>query len=338
MIPVFNQQRNFWVVRADKGMLFEKFIRDGFVGIAHTDNLGLTHSDVDERYLSDIYNSNYAKDLSNSKLRQIRAFIQKINIDDWVITINNKYVCIGRVTSKAFISKNDIDLAYANKLSLRREISWGPKLSRSSIPSDLANSLKTNFTVFSINKCAESIYHALFPFFIKDGELHTTLLIESENQLKTEYIAELFGKISSIEKLSKDILEISHDTHDGYIYSTVKAEFNSPGAIRVQYKSIDITIPFSKWIPITLCIYTMLFGNDWSGFQGVIDQKSRQLIINHIIKMRETDKENDLKEKLNLAAPNPELAAELLSETDKKISMKALVEEKKSQNLPTNGS
>lgn len=316
MIPIFNPQRNFWVVRADKGKLFQKFLEEDFVGIAHVDNLPIRKEKIDSEFRNDLAEQNFINKIGRNKIVQIRAFIEKISIDDWVITLNHKHICIGRIVEDAKLI-NDEDPIYKNKINLRRKVVWGPRVSRLSIPHDLSNSLKTNLTVFNINKCCESIFHTIFPYFIKDNKLHTTIIINTESKIKTNQIAQLFETIATVESISTRAINSLISAPDTVIISTVKAEFSSPGGVRVQYKSLEFTIPFPKWIPITLLSYTLIFGNDLSGFQGLIPAESRKEIISFILNLIKEKEIDNLKKDLDISIPKIEDSSKLLSEKEK---------------------
>lgn len=332
MIPVFNHQRNFWVVRADKGTLFRKFIQEKFIGIAHLDNHELPLSSSNEDLVREIYSLYDSDAINHGKLRQIRSFIQKICPNDWVITLDQSHICVGRVLSNSIFHAIDEDPNYKGKISLRRNVIWGPIIPRNRLPYDLRNSLKSNLTVFNVNKFAESIYHSIFPFFVKDEYLHTTLLINSHYNLKTSSIADLFKLVSSIEQHTFQAIVNTAESVDFSVISTVKAEFSSPGDIRIRFKSIGVSVP--KWIPVTLIIYTLLFGNDWTGYQGLLDLKSRQAIISYILKIKEIEKSLELKQDLKLSSPDLKQSEDLLSENDKTISIGTIFEEKKNNNTP----
>lgn len=321
MIPIFNYQRNFWVVRADKGKLFQKFLKEDFVGIAHIDKVDIKKEKIDEDFFEEIYQNSFSKEIGRNKFVQIRAFIEKISIDDWVITLNHKYICVGKIITNAELVTNDTDPVFENKLNLRRKVVWGQRIKRTNLPNDLLNSLKTNLTVFNINKCAESIYHTLFPFFLKGSTFHTTIFINAENKIKTKDIANLFEQIANVEKISNSVIREYYPDLDFSLTSTVKAEFNSPGGIRVQYKSFEIQIPIPKWLPLTIIIYTFLFGNDLSGFNGIIPTESRQDIIKYILTQIDDKQIQELKSSLNLSTPN-QTSYELISNDEKFIQIK----------------
>ncbi|MEG0937735.1 MAG: hypothetical protein RSE32_04385 [Comamonas sp.] len=319
-------------MRADKGTLFRKFIQEKFIGIAHLDNHELPLASSNDDLVREIYSLYDSDAINHGKLRQIRSFIQKICPNDWVITLDQSHICVGRILSNSIFHANDEDPSYRGKISLRRNVIWGPIIPRNRLPYDLRNSLKSNLTVFNVNKFAESIYHSIFPFFVKDEYLHTTLLINSHYNLKTSSIADLFNLVSSIEHHTFQAIANTSESVDFSVISTVKAEFSSPGDIRIRFKSIGVSVP--KWIPITLIIYTLLFGNDWTGYQGLLDLKSRQAIISYILKIKEIEKSIELKQDLKLSSPDLKQSENLLSDNDKIISIGTILEEKKSNNSP----
>lgn len=51
MIPIVDPKKNYWVIRADGGAYFNKFIEESFVALSHVDELECTADAIDNEIL-----------------------------------------------------------------------------------------------------------------------------------------------------------------------------------------------------------------------------------------------------------------------------------------------
>lgn len=152
---------------------------------------------------------------------------------------------------------------------------WGATLKRSDLPYDLQVGLKCNQSLFSITKYHESLYHTLFPFFIKGSKVHTSLKIQTQTNIRTKDIINLFELIDEIDEFCKKFITSNSDAPSS---SYVKAQFKSPGDIWAIYNDIKTNVPAEVlWF---IGAYVAIFGNKLTGFDGIINKETKQKIVN----------------------------------------------------------
>lgn len=280
MIPKVDPNKRFWVVRADGGHYFSFFLDRSIVGISHADELSISENRLSNKTLEALAENLPATGLSSSRQKQTFRFINQIQENDWVMTVGKSDVAFGIVTSEAYLDGAGIP----NRdyfLGLRRNIKWGSVLRRNKLPYEIQIALKCNQTLFNIDSCREAIYHSLFPFFIYNKNLHITIQITTQKNIKTKDIISLFELIDDIDEVSKS--PIHDDPHRKVEAqdSIVKAQFKSPGDIWAIYNDIKELTP--SWILWTVGVYAGIFGNKLIGFDGLIDSATKQKLVDLLI-------------------------------------------------------
>lgn len=169
------KERKYWVVRAEGGRYFDHFLRFGVVALGHLNSFKIKDSSEgeyfypDENYLSLSFNKYHGsrdskRQSTSAKLAQIKTFIYEIQVGDWVLTVGKGGVKYGRIISRPYIRNDPLkiimdpnedtsDLDY----KLRRDVRWGPGIRREFLPYGLAQSLRANQTVFSLDKNWEAV-------------------------------------------------------------------------------------------------------------------------------------------------------------------------------------
>lgn len=299
MLAKFIENRNYWVVRADGGKHFREFIERSFLGVGYVDSISNEITEINQIFQDNTHNYFSKQKISKSKSYQLDRFLRKIEIGDIAITLNSNTIAVGRIKSKPYIDKNDKKLN--NKIIIRRDIEWGPTIPRKKLPYDLQNSLKANLTVFNINKYAIDLYHSIFPFFVRQGDLHASININTSEQIKSEDIANLFSTINGIEKgLEKLLLDLF--SSNANIESLVKAEFNSPGTVRIIYRLLEKKTP--RWIIYAALINSIVFGNTLIGFNGIIDPGTKHIILKYLLEHPEKNEKQKSLVDLKISLPN----------------------------------
>lgn len=312
MIPIVDPKKNYWVIRADGGFYFNNFIRDGFVALSHIDALEMTSSDISSAILNKI-SSILPYSLKTSRQSQVFRFIDKIKINDWVITIGKKEIAIGIIKSHPYLDGS----GFASKeylLGLRRKVEWGTSIVRSELPLDLQVGLKCNQSLFSITKYHESLYHTLFPFFIKGSKVHTSLKIKAQSNIKTKDIIQIFELIDGIDEFCQRSLNKDKNKSTS---SFVKAQFKSPGDIWAIYNDIKTNVPSEVfWFIGT---YVAIFGNKLIGFDGIIDKETKQKILDFSLGYLKNKKTKDSLDRLQISFPEPDIYSKLPNSEKLKI-------------------
>jgi len=270
MIPIVDPKKNYWVIRADGGAYFNKFIEESFVALSHIDNLSLTTNKIDNAILNTFSLLLPAQE-KGFRQNQVFRFIDKIKTNDWVITIGKKDIAIGIIVSEPYLDGS----GFSNKeyyLGLRRNVIWNTTIKRDTLPYDLQVALKCNQSLFSITKYHESLYHTLFPFFIKGSKVHTSIKIRAQSNIKTRDVITLFELIDEIDIFCHKLIKKQNS-----MPSFVKAQFKSPGDIWAIYNDIKTNVPSEVfWFIGT---YIAIFGNRLIGFDGVLDKDSKKKIL-----------------------------------------------------------
>lgn len=312
MIPIVDPKKNYWVIRADGGFYFNHFIRNSFVALSHIDNLHLNTHSITSEVLNTISLSlpYHAK---TSRQSQVFRFIDKIKINDWIITIGKKEIAIGIVKSGPFLDGSGFDTK-DYLLGLRRTVEWGTTIKRNELPYDLQIGLKCNQSLFNISKYHESLYHTLFPFFIKGSKVHTSLKIKAQTNIKTKDIIKVFELIDNIDEFCKESLKKEKTDSSP---SFVKAQFKSPGDIWAIYNDIKTNVPEEVfWFIGT---YVAIFGNKYLGFDGIIDKESKQKILDFVISHRKNKNSKESIKNLHIELPEPEFYSKLPNSEKLKI-------------------
>lgn len=319
--------RRYWVVRAESGLYYDHFVRYGVIALGHLNKLEVRVDDneifiPDEGWLKDSVASKAqiqgaAKRNESLSLNQLKNFIYEIKEGDWIITVGHFALKIGIVESKPFIKNEKLvvyyDIEKDQKVEmdymLRRKVSWGPSIPRSSMPYGLQSSLRANQTLFNVDKHWQAIYHSLYPAFSQNDALYLSLKIKSENDISNYDVVQILSFLNEIELISKEFdKELSPENFENIfnryashnLFSlTTKAQFNSPGDIWSKY----IIGGGKKRMYYALIAYAMIFGNQHAGMDGIIDLETRQRLWGIVADRLETKDMNDTVSKLALSKP-----------------------------------
>ncbi|MCA3261077.1 MAG: hypothetical protein ING44_03980 [Telmatospirillum sp.] len=304
LIYKVKQGRRYWVVRSNEAQFVQNFIQGNVIAIGHLDQLqlpdGLLGKSEDE--ISSIVNqveNNLAALKSRrghviSTISQIKAFIEDMSVDDWVISPTPRNLFIGRISSESFVEKKSIFAKPRDdsptdremKFNLRRRVQWCPAIERASSAPAIKKTLQANQTVFNVDEHKIAIHHMLFPFFENDENLYSSINITSPENLDNYSISRIFTILSELEvflKLkipsergaSKSIseeIDSFASTEDLRLIS--KAFFMSPGDIWAALPKTNDYKPL-WWVII---VYSMIFGNTTIGWDGLIDKQDRKEI------------------------------------------------------------
>jgi len=294
-------QRRYWVVRAEGGLYYDHFTKNGIMALSHLNELEITINNCekfmpDKGWLKDAVakKSETKKSKKRQELvsfNQIKNFIYDIQDGDWVITVGYKYLRFGVVSGDTYINNDKVVVYYDHEKnrkvemesSLRRNVNWGPMISKSVIPFGLLSSLRANQTVFNVDKHWEAIYHSLYAAFSKGDDLYLSLKIRQEKEISNFSVVQLLSFLNEIEVIAKELeneltSENFEDIFVQYVFGnlltlTTKAQFNSPGDI---WNKIDFTGIKKSKMSYLIVGYAMLFGNEHLGMDGIIDLETRQ--------------------------------------------------------------
>lgn len=326
------KERRYWVVRAEGGKYYDHFTRHGLIALEHINCL-----DVQETTEGNVFSPNKIelntafryyherkrnkKQRASAQLAQVNSFVYEMSVGDWVVTVGYNSIRFGRIISGPFVKKDVVTVIYDQEtgrkvdmdFNLRRQVQWGPSLSRKSLPYGLMSSLKANQTVFCLDKNCEAVYHSLYPAFYKDNQLFLSAKINSRENIKNYSVTAIFNLLNEIEIIGKELvlgnsLDNFDDIYTRYIDEdrlsiTTKAQFHSPGDIWNTISPLLENVDLNNWSTYTVTAYSMLFGNSKLGFDGLVDLDTRKKLWGIMIERIKANKAEKVVESLKLEMP-----------------------------------
>lgn len=328
------KNRRYWVVRSQAGIYFDHFTNYGVVAIGHLDKLGLRYPDTsafnpDLLELKDAIKQKTSSSDSVNKsvttsFNQIRNFLYEMKVGDWVITLGRQGLRFGLITGMPLVSSKPIVQYYGEdrarsvemKHSLRRDVLWGPFISRRSMSYGLISSLRANQTLFNVDKHTDAIYHALYPAFRNEDSLHLSLKITSTHDISNYSVVKILSFLNELEVIVKELDKgalagqfesafTNYARADAFGFTT-KAQFSSPGEIWAKITTLaKMPITLRQIVLLTLG-YSMLFGGSTGmvEFDGILDLETRQRIWSLILERINSNELEDAIKSLNLDTPH----------------------------------
>jgi hypothetical protein len=309
--PVFevDPKRRYWVVRADAGNFYTHFVEHGLVAVGFLDTISPAAISVEElpkksgelleRLIKKLQSGEpkLSPPKIDAKVEQCRRFIDDMYVGDWVITVQDRFLRIGRIVSHAFIDPTQKHpLPSADGLeqppmtfALRRKVTWGPEILRTGLPSIIRNALSAHLTIFSVDNYWQEIHHLLFPIFQVEDDLYFSLRLNSKEGINNYLVSQLLEYCSEVEACVR--LEASQaqpsDAFEDQVFSLAqhnqlrletKASYFSPGIIWGLLQDIGTS---AAWV---IPAYIAMFGNTKLGFDGIVDIKSKHKILDFVLK------------------------------------------------------
>jgi len=295
------KDQRFWVVRCERGLFFDHFLKYGVVGIGHLDHLvqkSCPSMELDTEYgvlysraESSFVEPNYKSAQRRAALSQIRTFIEEMAPGDLVMTARSGELMVGRILSHPEIDHSTLEVQYdvgkpharmvPMRMFLRRRVEWGPRILRREFPFNLRKALGAHLTVFSIDDYWRELYHLLYPVFRKGSQLYFGLGINQQGGIQNLHIYPLFAFLTDVEALARtadganiaagqnvDLLVDKLDRQNRLNLET-KAQFMSPGEIWGALSGLDL-----KHMGYFYLIYSAVFGSTKLGWTGFVDPKA----------------------------------------------------------------
>lgn len=324
------ETRRYWLVRAESGKYYQHFVNDGVIALGHLNDFDFEDTKgapflPDVKSLRESFVRQYSSDEKKRKtllhFGQAKSFLYEMTVGDWVVTVGNFSLRVGRIIGKPFISKVPVDVVIDPKtdrrvsmnFDLRRRVEWGPSISRARLPYGLTQSLRANQTLACLDSKWEAIYHTLYPAFIKDNILHLSAKITTEDRIRNHSLSLIFKMLDEIEVIGKEFAKEGGINNFDELFSryvaedklsiTTKAEFHSPGDIWNSITALAGNISLESWSAYTLTAYSMLFGNQKLGFDGIIDLETRKKLWDLVIERLKKNGAEKAVESLKLELP-----------------------------------
>jgi hypothetical protein len=321
--------RRYWVVRADSGTYYQHFNHNGLVAVGFFDEIEPKNSNSEElhkerdKLLERLVEKLAASEEKpsrpriDSKVEQCLRFIDEMYVGDWVVTLDDARIRIGRITSEAFLDsasiyplpspdeRDPLPMAFA----LRRKVSWGPELTRSVLPLVMRNALSAHMTVFSLDRYWQELHHLLFPVFQVEDDLYFSLRINAKDGINNYLVSQLLEYCSEIEacvrleaagneptaNFEEQVFDLAQNNR---LRLETKASYFSPGLIWGILQDVG-TSP-ALWVTAA---YIAVFGNKKLGFDGIVDIESKHKILDFILKRWDKKQGKKIQEHLVIDLP-----------------------------------
>lgn len=298
-ITKISSEQKCWVVRADSGKYYNDFKKNSLVAIGHLDFMGYDSInqflDSIEDTLEDVTNylikeramkKKEAKSIASKSVHQAKHFSESIAVDDYVLTMGQGNILVGKICDDAYIdkkplvsykeSKNGEDYEQKMEWIIRREVDWIAEIPNKKAPYALKRLLVSPLTVFNI-KSPNIVYHSIYPIFMhNENKLHFSIYINSENDINNSKMLHLLESLSGLECLTNNKecnhAELNKTIDDSQL--NIKASFMSPG-------EIFAFLPIMEGMNLGMFYfaYSFLFGNKILGIDGLVSKEARDYLI-----------------------------------------------------------
>jgi predicted Mrr-cat superfamily restriction endonuclease len=356
--------RRYWVVRADGGKYYQHFTHFDVIALGHLDEMQLQNTEEgyffpESSTLIEAFDNLPVTAETTSRQKsahysQAKSFIYEMDVGDWVLTIGPYLARFGRIISPPYLNKEslkitvdrDKDRTFDCNFQLRRNVAWGPSISRANLPYGLLRSLRANQTLFNIDDHWEAIYHTLYAAFLAGNTLYLSARINSSENISNYDVTQVFSLLTEVEILGKELLnnnltpENFDEVVDRYaaenkITITTKAQFHSPGdiwnAIVAIGDATHLDAALNHWATSTFAIYSLIFGNKKLGVDGVVDLKTRQKLWELIIARMKKHNADTVVKKLEIDSPSADTSP---LENENQDTGKSIGKAKKAPRVP----
>lgn len=245
-LPTISQNKNYWMIRTNGGEYFQTFLDNNFVGIDYD---AIPYSIIDgakKEYpnppdflaaLKAIVKEAYPEEKQPGLIAgQMSKFIYEARRGDIVIipSTGSSQIAIGEITETPvfFATEAEFEKTQFDGI-FRKKVKWLRTFSREQLDPYLYRVLFAHQALSNLNSYAEYIERSLHSFFIKDGEAHLVLEIETEEEVHAKDLFYLnAGYLEELDRLSEHFeLGVSSSQLE------VKIALNSPGKIHFKATS-----------------------------------------------------------------------------------------------------
>ncbi|MCF7717908.1 hypothetical protein H9X98_09360 [Aeromonas jandaei] len=232
-VKVLNPSVNYWVVRAGEDAAFlPHFYENELVAIGHLDSMEFLDSElrssasflaVHARYKAYLKEKRNSKASIGNKSGQVYRFVQEMKVGDIIVSLDEKHILTGIITSEAYKDSSQKNLrdktgaiiGNALTYSLRRDVSWGNRVSRSSAPAAVRSSLRANQAVFKVTEHWQTLNHWLSVIFTKDETIYFSSRIMQKDKISNFDVSQFSHILNLFEAVSAKISESGYtDVHD----------------------------------------------------------------------------------------------------------------------------
>jgi restriction system protein len=238
IIPVINENKNYWLVRTQGGKYYEEFKSGNFIAIGWNkitleDLLNLEHHDLVRKIIKE-----YPKRVRPVRLaNQLSSFAKDIKAGDIVIipSAGSNKITIGEVEDDTpyseYVDENakGPDGRKLCPFQKRRRVRWIKTVSKWDLDMEFYKLFKSQHTISNANEYAPFIDRMLHTFFIRGNEAHLILEVKKEGKIPFQTLfpmgTEILNLAEDFNKKTAADLDLSN--------IEVKINVQSPGRIHL---------------------------------------------------------------------------------------------------------
>lgn len=252
LVPNIPENRNYWLVRTQKGLYFEEYSEEGYIGIGWNRISDVNEIKYTNRPIADIVRERYPKEKRPGYVEsQINAFVKGMKSGDVVMipSTGSYYVRFGEILEDEIYIE---DLGEDNELIgdeseeelnrdfnfdfegcpyfKRRRVKWISRpIKRDLLDPYLFKLFYTQNTIADANPYASYIDRTLYSFFIKGDKAHLILNVTKKEDILAKDLSLLISSVLSSLDQSNEITSLNLDTDD----VEIKLNVQSPGHIEL---------------------------------------------------------------------------------------------------------
>ncbi|HEQ9028310.1 TPA: hypothetical protein VID54_001536 [Streptococcus pyogenes] len=211
-LPSVNSNKDYWFVRAQRGLFFKSFLSGGYIAIGWNhitfDDLDNLDEDSVKRKIKE-FDKNIEK--PGSAYNQMMKFTYSINVGDIVIVPSeapNDFL-VGEVTSRPYteIEENIESASNVCPFNKRIKVHWLGTIANRDIDPQLYKLIYSGHTITDANAYKKFINRGLYDAYIDEDFMSVTFKVQQESNIDvfeyTTFLHTLTQMIKIIEKSTK---------------------------------------------------------------------------------------------------------------------------------------
>lgn len=211
-LPSINSQKDYWFVRAQKGLFYKSFLNGGFIAIGWNH---ITFDDLDKLDEGSVKSKikDFDKNIEKpgSAYNQMMKFAYSINIGDVVIVPSeapNDFL-VGEVTSRPYTETEENIESASNvcPFNKRIKVHWLGIIQNRDIDPQLYKLIYSGHTITDANTYKKFINRGLYDAYIDEDYMSVTFKVQQESNIDafeyTTFLHTLTQMIKIIEKSTK---------------------------------------------------------------------------------------------------------------------------------------
>lgn len=238
-------ERRYWLVRTMGGDYYSEFVKDNFIAIGYNfitlqDLKSLPDNEtISKEILTSMFEDrmDIPSERSHYAIGQILRFYREISIGDVVIVPSrgSHSVSFGIVESSIYEDIKNQHSQDACQFSKRIQINWKTTKARGYLNPNLQLMFNSRHIISNVDGYSSYIDSLMSGFYVKEGEAHLTLRINSEDNISTGQFFAMYQIFDIVNRFCQK--NGIPDRTDDIVW---KIQMESPGDTRLISKSIRI--------------------------------------------------------------------------------------------------